>query len=54
VRRGPALAAGSIGAAVDVGYLVVIADQGADFAPRLVFFATFIAAMAFVGGILLT
>lgn len=46
MSRGQARAAGGIGIGADVGYLLLIADQGADFAPRVVFLATFLAVMS--------
>lgn len=44
--RLPAIAAAGIGASVDAGYLLTVNSQGADFAPRVLFFAIFIAVLA--------
>ncbi len=41
-----ALAAAVLGAAVDVGYVLVVRSQGTEIASRVVFFAAFIGVMA--------
>lgn len=41
-----AIVAAAFGGAVDVGYLLLVRGQGSDFAPRVVFYAAFVAVMA--------
>jgi hypothetical protein len=46
VSRGQARAAAAVGVGVDIAYVSSVTAQGADFGPRVVFLATFIAAMS--------
>ena len=44
--RQAAIAAASVGAAVDVAYVLLMQSQGIEFGPRVVFYTAFVAVMA--------